>query len=347
VRSSRLLNLVFEPRSNLREIEPGAFAGCGHLKRICIPASVEKMTVNSLPPSHYTRNQVESENSRFVKQDYSLIDLNEHSLLRQWNRALEVTVPDDIETIEEECFLACKAMRHVKLGPLSKLSSIGESGFRDCVNLKTMTIPVSVSFLGGHCFEGCVSLQMVIFDPASKLDYIPDSAFAQCGSLASIVLPSSVKTLGRYCFSGCAKLAQSPFPHDSEIVRIEEGAFGGCSSLPVLLVPSSVEFVGEFCFVNCHALLRLEFAAPSHLRGLLDLPPCPSGYGFVPDSVEYLAFCGAAKFYTRSVFAFGSESKLRSLAPRSLTHGVLKRSFLQVRTSSLKNLRANLEFADG
>jgi hypothetical protein len=50
---SRLISdlsiVTFEAGSKLREIEAGAFSGCPMLKRMCIPASVERMTGKSLP----------------------------------------------------------------------------------------------------------------------------------------------------------------------------------------------------------------------------------------------------------------------------------------------------------
>jgi hypothetical protein len=38
----RLEALTFEPHSQLREIDAGAFFGCESLRTLCIPASVER-----------------------------------------------------------------------------------------------------------------------------------------------------------------------------------------------------------------------------------------------------------------------------------------------------------------
>jgi hypothetical protein len=348
---SFLETVTFEPKSKLREIAAGAFAYCEYLKKLVIPASVEKMSGASLP-DEVCQIELESGNPHFEVHSDFLIDLKHHFILRYLGRASDIPIPDEIEKIDDGCFRDCKWVSQVRFGPSARLSSIGRNAFYSCKGVKVINIPSSVTCLGDYCFGNCESLHTVTFCAGSTLKCIPDSAFTECHLLESITVPSTVTTLGGSCFSGCYKLAHSPMPIDSEVVRIENLAFSGCSSLTSLFLPSSVQFVGPGCFEGCRALLAVTFGSPSNLRELLDFPPLLSGFAAIPDSVESLALSGISQ-YERAhrsperALTFGIDSRLSEVRERSSLWYKPSPSFLHISTRSLKLLRMKSEFKTG
>jgi hypothetical protein len=347
--ASVLRSVTFEPGSKLREIEQGAFCCCSHLHKIVIPASVEKMSSESLPDRRYgCRIEIEEGNVHFAQRARFLIDLDHNWILRYLGGGSEVEIPDEIEKIDGGGFLDCSSLSSVTFGSSSKLSSIEANGFLLCNHLKMIQIPSSVTFLGCFCFGQCSHLHVVSFCSGSQLQCISDGAFRECPWLESIVLPSTVKVIGAACFERCWQLKNSPIPVDSEIIRIGERAFASCSSLTSFILPSSVEFVGDSCFRGCRLYRSFAFGSPSHLRELLDVPDPFSGSLSIPDSVEVLSLPPCFGLWQATVFVFGAESRLsevrlRSL-PTSLPRPIVCRSFLKVSIGSLKRFRKNLEF---
>jgi hypothetical protein len=195
------------------------------LKEICIPASVEKMTGRSLPPT-LGRIEVENGNKHFARLGDFLVDLGRDWILRYVGSEVEVTTPDDIEKLDDCCFRLCESVCHLRIAAICRLSSIESRVFLYCLSLNNIDIPSPVTFIGDHCFSHCSSLEHVSFRSGSELICISDSTFLNCGCLRSITLPAGVKTIGSKCFDGCQRLVQSLFPVDSEVVRIE--AIGSC-----------------------------------------------------------------------------------------------------------------------
>jgi hypothetical protein len=353
---SRLESVTFERGSRLREIEIGGFYGCESVKHICIPASVETMSAGSLPTSRNVRIEIEEGNRNFYMNGDFLMHLDNCRLCRYCGTASEVTIPDEVEQVEEYCFGSCElifeplrlshweSIQCVTFGSMSKLSSIAAGAFSRCRCLETITIPASVRFLGDYCFEGCDSLRTVSFCQGCLLDSIPTCAFTGCCSLESIVLPPSVTILGDSSFYECHELATWPLPVDSQAVRICGWAFRHCYSLKSVFLPSSVEFVGECCFFGCNSVSSLTFAEPSHLRELLDIPSQLPGTICVPDSVEIFRFSQSLTPVPGRTFSFGRDSRLMEFGHDLEIWRRISRVFLQVSTRSLKRFRSNFEF---
>ena len=110
------------------------------------------------------------------------------------------------------------------------VTSIGDSAFIDCSNLKSITIPNSVTSIG-------------------------ESAFANCKSLINIKIPKSVTSINDYAFSGCSGLKSIKIPKG--VTSIGERAFEGCSSLKSIKIPRSVTSIGMFAFSGCVSLTNI------------------------------------------------------------------------------------------
>jgi hypothetical protein len=242
--------ITFERGSKLREIEPDALCGCLDLARFHIPASVEKMTARSLPPSDRCRITIAKRNRYFKKKGTFLIDLKQHHILRYLGKGPVVLIPDEMELIGDDCFRNRESIRFVRFGLMSKLTSIGEWAFAHCTRVQTIALPSSVKFLGERCFLGCRQLQTFAFCPGSEIVRIDDSAFYLCSSLESMHFPPSVEFIGEHCFGECTLLTSLTFSSRSRLREL--------LSLPPVSgfadIPDSVEVL---------ALMRSRSDCPS------------------------------------------------------------------------------------
>ena len=121
-----------------------------------------------------------------------------------------ITMPENVEYIDDFAFTNCKNLKEITLSP--NLKSIGASAFSTCEKLEEITIPDSVETIGV-------------------------SAFYNCSSLTEIEVPASVKTLPATVFFGCANLSKVTLNEGVE--NISTRAFAGTKVAEIRL-PSSV-----------------------------------------------------------------------------------------------------------
>ena len=76
----------------------------------------------------------------------------------------------------------------------NQVSSIGDSAFKDSLELTEITIPQGILSVGSGAFYNCVNLSQVSI--SSTLVTIRDNAFSECKSLVSISFPSSLRKIG-------------------------------------------------------------------------------------------------------------------------------------------------------
>ena len=101
-----------------------------------------------------------------------------------------VTLPKELEVIEEEAFYKCEALQEIELP--STLRTIGKRAFYQC-GLKHLQLPDHLAFIG-------------------------ESAFLKCRSLAYVKIPKSVKSIEKWAFHGCGNLKILEIHHDPETV---------------------------------------------------------------------------------------------------------------------------------
>lgn len=175
------------------------------------------------------------------------------------------------------------------------VTSIGNSTFKDCSNLKSVKIPNSVTSIGEGAFNGCESLAgITIPNSVSSIGY---GAFRCCCSLTSITIPSSVTSIGDYAFSHCSRLTKITVDADNANYSSVDGvlfdkdktellcyptgktgtsytipnsvnsigvvAFHGCSSIMIVMFPSSVTAVDEYAFFGCSSLKNVYYGGSS------------------------------------------------------------------------------------
>ena len=101
------------------------------------------------------------------------------------------------------------------------MSTIGDSAFQDCVNLKSIILPDTIKTIDVFAFDCCTSLENV--NIPNGVTTIGERAFYYC-PIKDLTLPDTVTTIGEISFSDC--------------------------DITSLTIPKSVENIGFSAFFN-------------------------------------------------------------------------------------------------
>ena len=232
---------AFENCSNLTSItipntvvtiQYDAFYNCSNLVSITIPESVFNLG-NSVfyGCSKLTEINVASGNSNYLSEDGVLFNKAKTKLI---------------------CYPASKASSAYTVP--ESVTTIDESAFYGCGNLKSVVIPNDVTSLGDGVFQNCASLESVTLP--NSITYIPSAIFGGCTNLTSIELPNTVTFIGNSAFSGSG-LTTLEIPNS--VTEISSYAFQDCKSLTSVIIPISVSDIGMNAFKGCsNATLNCE-----------------------------------------------------------------------------------------
>ena len=134
------------------------------------------------------------------------------------------------------------------------VTSIGDSAFYNCNNLKSIKIPATVKSIEREAFYGCSGL--ISIELPLSLSIINEDVFHGCSSLRKITIPSSMKSIGDRAFYGCSSLTKVTIP--SSVTSIGKEAFLGCSKLGDVEIPPTITSIGDEAFCGCpikHAII--------------------------------------------------------------------------------------------
>jgi hypothetical protein len=286
------------------EIHEQAFAQCGRIESLYIPASLTVLSRSALCDMDSLKSLTFEPGSRL--------------------RAISSGAFANCSSLESICLPASvEDLDNGSLADLSKLSTLTfESGSRLRIiwgqvfcrspSLKSIFLPASVSRLNGFSFIKS-SLEEIIVDEANPHYYVSGPfliafdgmklihyfgtavnivinaesesasesaivlkdgakwaaidrwAFGENSTLKSICIPASVEILEKCCFLGCSSLSGLTFELGSRLTRICESAFAYCSSLVSICIPVQVEEIQSECFRECHSLTNVVFEAGSRL----------------------------------------------------------------------------------
>lgn len=138
-----------------------------------------------------------------------------------------LTVSAEVETLPPYSFMERDDIREVRFEAPSKLKTIGEGAFRECLNLRKVELPSGVKDLKAHVFAYCEKLESV--NIPDGVVHIGNNCFSRCLSLRTAVLPRSVTELESYAFSDCRSLTRAVLPANPKLLG--ELIFSGCESL--------------------------------------------------------------------------------------------------------------------
>lgn len=231
----------FEYFVGLKEIESGAFKGCGNLWRICIPKNVEVIQTQAFYACESLENII-FEGDNLIKISGGNLSIGETGSIdknSQYKGAFayceslrHIYLPESLEILEKSSFAFCSSLEIVSFGRNSKLKIIeGDfitdakhngstsslaGAFMECSSLREIYIPSGVTEIGAGAFYKCTALKKVIFEANSQLSTIGGGfydkgpayagAFAFCSSLEDIDLPHTITTIFNSAFYGCSSL---------------------------------------------------------------------------------------------------------------------------------------------
>ncbi len=84
------------------------------------------------------------------------------------------------------------------------VTSISQSAFLGCTDLRKVTLPSTLKVIGSSAFSGCTALNSITLP--SGLTTIEGYAFANCSALLDITIPSTVTFIGDEVFEDCSVL---------------------------------------------------------------------------------------------------------------------------------------------
>ena len=186
-------NYAFNNYRNLESLKIGdsvesinycTFENCNKLTTIAIPASVKRIDHSSFSLCPNITNFVVDEgNSVYSSDECGVLFDKEKTIVIRYpcnNSRTNYTIPDSV-------------------------TSIGNSAFSGCVNLKNIVIPGGVTEISAFAFTSCSGLtSMVIPDGVISIGY---SAFSYCYNITEITIPDSVTDIDDYVFNECIGLA--------------------------------------------------------------------------------------------------------------------------------------------
>ncbi len=320
-------NESYEVPGDVKSIKADAFRGCTYLVSITIPS-----TVTSLGTSAF----------------YGCTGLKELSIPVNLNCVGSNDNPAFEGCVNIECITFVKGTSgswynynsdNLKYTPwqLSKSSlttviisdgvtSIGESAFKDCKNLKELTVPVTVNCVVSDqnpVFEGCSNLEKITFVGNGawhtyELSNIYTPWQLSKSTLTTVSISEGVTSLEESAFKGCTSLKELTVPANIDcVVSTENPVFEGCtniekitfvgngawhsrntsdyeytpwqlskSSLTTVIISDNLTSIGEFAFSGCRSLSSVTIGKSVSAFGSSTFKDCISLTSIVVDEAN-------------------------------------------------------------
>jgi hypothetical protein len=180
--------IIFEPKSQLEQIEERAFAHSS-LSRIVLPPGVLSIDGSAFEQTPLTVDSVliGPGLSNFVISDGMLTDLAQRRFVRWFGTAPSVCIPNWITCISRGCFSGCQLLHEIMIESESCLQTLEKEAFKSTA-LKHVWIPRSIEFIGDECFSMSHSLSRVDFEPGSALRRIGSHAFLGTAVTTTVIV---------------------------------------------------------------------------------------------------------------------------------------------------------------
>lgn len=176
---------------------------------------------------------------------------------------ITIFIPASVETIGEYALPNIANLQKVVFEDGSRLTTIGNNAFQECVNLTSCRLPDSVTSIGNFAFKGCTKLGSDSAEPFSipaSLETLGSSAFQDCPSLIKAVIPPDIKKINDKAFMNDIGLTSVQMT-GGELTEIGVSAFESCTALTEVSIPNGVTKIGATAFKNCSALTKVVIPA--------------------------------------------------------------------------------------
>ena len=283
----RLSDVIFAAKIKLSSIADGAFYGTSNLKNIVIPDSINKIGVEAFYNSEITE-VTWGKNSKLKKIGVSAF---------AYTRIKSISIPDEVESIEEGAFEADHFLQKVNFGKASKCTKIGSESFAKTDKLKEFTIPNNVTSLGEKALYRSGISKIVI---GAKIANIGSGVFAACHNLSDITVDDNnqkyasyngvlynktktvliqypaartgryttaktTKSISGYAFSGASKLTDIVL--NSGMTRIGTHAFEYCNKMQTPTLPVTLTQIDSYAFAECSRMNK-KLIIPKNVKSI-------------------------------------------------------------------------------
>ena len=288
---------------NVTEINRGAFPAHAELKKIVLPAGLQKVD-QVYPPIATTNTLLEFEiaesNPKFKVVAGVLFDKTKKELVC-YPRAkadTDYTVPDEFTSIGQYGIMNADSITSLDLNKVVKTTSNSVYGAK---KLQTITIPrgLKKDGLEEGAIVACekinkykvaddnpdfIDIDGVVFNrekdklflyPPSKAGAtyaIPETvkeiaaqSFQAASNLTSITIPKAVEKVGKAAFRNMTNLETVTFEKPSSTTTLEQAAFRGCEKLKTVTLPATITELNDV-FNGCKELETVTMPADSKLK---------------------------------------------------------------------------------
>lgn len=231
------------------EIGEGAFQGCGLLRELKLPRTLEQIgrnIFNDCSTSQRVICNVGTVAAEYCKENNiccSVFTSNDVNKKREY-----IDVPDGFTGIDNEAFADNKILKEVTIP--DSIIEIGDEAFTWCGELEKVNLSKRLLRIGKKAFSYCRNLESVTIPEGTQ--FIGDNAFANCIRMKTIVVPGSVQTIDSEAFMGCMGLSTIKLPEG--IIHIGDKAFFECG-LDEIVLPDSLKEIGEDAFAENRNIL--------------------------------------------------------------------------------------------
>jgi hypothetical protein len=306
-----LTAVKFEFGSVLREIRHCAFSRTS-LNEIQIPETVLFIAGTALEALSCINLQ---STSFYGLESPFVLTRDRRAIVTSFGVHLNVNIPDEIEVLEDGCFIRSSSLTRICFSAGSCVRRIGKSAFQ-ASTLHRINIPSSVEMLDSECFSWCEMLVICIFDENSRCKEIGESTFSHT-ALTSIRIPGTVEHIGRRCFSGSRALAEIEFEGTSELTSLRDQAFSNTSvsefEIPLRLVNLSglmLEGIKMISLAEGHSLIFDGELLFDSTQTILIRAFSPSDYLIIPACVETIGKFSFSRIDSLSDVQFETSSRL-------------------------------------
>ncbi|MDR0312526.1 MAG: leucine-rich repeat domain-containing protein, partial [Treponema sp.] len=262
------------------------FPSYTNLTSVTLPSSVTSIGDRAFEGcTNLTGITVDSNNPVYASVDGVLFDKSMRTIILypRGKQAETYAIPSSVTSIGDSAFNWCWNLKNVTIP--SSVTSIGDKAFNVCGGLTSVTIPSSVTSIGNNAFAGCRSLTNLTI-PASVIS-IRDRAFVSCDSLTDITVDSSnpayasvdgvlfdkaIQTIIAYPVGKQAVTYVIP----SSVRSIGNSAFWRCSNLTSISIPTSVRSIGDHAFYGCKSMTSVAIGSSVTVIGDNAFESCSS-----------------------------------------------------------------------
>ena len=187
-----------------------------------------------------------------------------------------------IYAINQGVFRESKDPKIKKVIIHDKVTSLGNTAFYGCSNLKELTIPISLNASNSNVFSGCTGIEKINITKGNgeSIDYetggiyyylnlpwyissqnhdlkitleegitkIENYMFYNCKKMQMVQLPTTIQIIGYSAFYGCSGM-QGEFNKIDKVTSLGAYAFYGCTGLTgEVIIPNEITSIGAGTF---------------------------------------------------------------------------------------------------